>query len=359
MLYDIIPPLVFFSSVAGIVFVVARVAARVKREELSHAIQMEGARSIHSHDQLLNSGKSKVRLMQSRLAAAGSHLKESLASLKKARAASASAEPTRASSTIERPRSSWRDQLSSFSRSTNRKIAALQSSLASRLRSLKGTLASRRVSPRLPREAPLAPRAKEKKLPSEISLRRIDVPPSPAAARTETTAQRLQALVRTKRAATSPVQAAQTALGAGQPGQAEDILVPYIAKHPKNTAAYLLLADISSTRGAWDEAVEILEQVIQLDAATPGAYAKLGEAALAAGHMTRALEALQRAHDAEPSEISILKNLLKIAQRRDDRVLQKTVIHKMLMLAPGDPEAHLAAEALEARQAEREQTPAA
>lgn len=360
MLYDIIPPLAFFSSLAGIVFVIARVVARMRREELSHAIQREGARSPHSPDQLLNSGKNKVRLMQSRLSAVGSNIKESLVSLKKTGAPSAASELTRINSKIERPHSTWRDQLSAFSKTASRKISALQSSLSSRLRGLKHTLASRRVAPRVRPGAPAISPVVEKKAPAEFSLRRVEVPPGePAAVRTETTAQRLQALVRTKRATTSPVQAAQAAVGAGNLNQAEDMLIPYIAKHPKNTAAYLLLADISLARGAWDEGVEILEQVIQLDPSTPGAYAKLGEAALAAGHMTRALEALQRAHDADPGEIAILKNLLKIAQRRDDRVLQKTVIQKMLMLSPGDPEAHLAAEALEARQAEREQTPAA
>jgi tetratricopeptide (TPR) repeat protein len=164
-------------------------------------------------------------------------------------------------------------------------------------------------------------------------------------------------LVKTKRATTSPVQAAQAFLEQGQLNQAEDVLVPYIAKHPKNTVAYLLLADISARRGAWDEAVEILEQVIRIDAATPNAYAKLGEAALASGHMTRALEALQRAHDADSQDVSVLKNLWKIAQRRDDKVLQKTVLQKLIVLAPDDPEVHLLAESVEARQ--EEQTPAA
>lgn len=363
MLYDILPPLVLFASIGGIVFVVTRVVARMKRQELSHAIQLEGARDTHS-EQILNSGEGKITLMKSRLAAVGSSAKQSLVSLKNL---PKSVKERRAekqtmqeldenlpggAATIQRPRSSWRDQLTKFSKGTGRRLQSLSASLSSRLKQVQATRATRRASRASTLSAPIE---EEKPVVRPVTLRRVETPEAISAPRMETTAQRLQALVRSKRATTSPVQEAQAALEKGDLTQAEDVLIPYIAKHPRNTMAYLILADVALARGAWDEAVEILEQVIRLDAATPGAYAKLGNAALSAGHMTRALEALQRAHDAEPNNVSVLKNLLKIAQRRDDRVLQKTVLQKMMVLAPDDPEVHLAAEALEAR----EQTPAA
>lgn len=306
MLYDILPPLLFFVSLAGVIVVVSRVVARRKRTELSAAIQTEGAQGVRSAQQLFNPGESRITLVKSRLVAFGSGLKRSLVSLKSL--------------------PGWlRSQAKRFKRKP------------------------KPVAPLAP-PLPVIPQPK-------VALQRIEKPPVPT--RLETTTQRLQALVKKSRATTSPVQAAQQALSEKKLTQAEDILVPYLAKHPKNTVAYLLLSEIAVVRGKWDEAIEILEQVIQLDAATPGAYAKLGEAALAAGHVTRALEALQRAHDADPKDIAVLKNLFKIAQRRDDRVLQKSVVHKMIMLAPEDADVHSAAEVFEAREAQREQTPAA
>lgn len=306
MLYDILPPLLFFVSLAGMIAVVSRVVTRVKRTALSAAIQTEGAQEVHSAQQLFNPGESRVTLMKSRLTAFGSSLTRSLSALKSL--------------------PDWlRLQLRRFERK------------------------SKPVAP----PPPPPPAVTQPK----ITLRPIE--PSPVSTRLETTTQRLQALVKKNRATTSPVQAAEQALSEKKLSQAEDILVPYLAKHPKNTVAYLLLSEIAVARGQWDETMEILEQVIQLDAATPGAYAKLGEAALAAGHVTRALEALQRAHDADPKDLSVLKNLFKIAQRRDDRVLQKSVVHKMIMLAPEDADVHSAAEGYEAREREREQAPAA
>lgn len=310
MLYDIAPPLLFFASLGGIILVVSRVVVRMKRLEFSEAIQTEGARVSRPAHQLLNPQESRIKLMQSRLAAAGASLKK-----------------------VIRPphSSSWRERAN-----------AAYHGLSDRLR---------RALPRRRRRAAPAPTPLPAPAP-RVQLRRVEEKPTPPAAapRVETTAQRLQALVRKQRATTSPVAEAQAALSAGNLSQAEDILVSYIVKHPKNTVAYLLLGEIAAKREAWSEAVEILEQVIRLDAAAPGAYAKLGEVALQAGRVTRALEALQRAHDLEPENIAVLKNLLKIAQRLDNRVLQKSVLQKLIVVAPDDSDVHLAAQASEERE---------
>lgn len=330
MLYDILPPLLFFVSLAGMTAVISRVLMRLKRSELSAAIQTEGASGMHSAQQLFNPGESKVTFMKSRLTAVGNSVAQSVSEFKKVM------QKKQPSVAITAPRSTWRER---FTRIQNRLKAQLK-----RIKR-KPRLVALPVSPP---PAPVQPR---------VTLQRVEKPPVPT--RLETTTQRLQALVKKSRATTSPVQAAQQALSGKNLAEAEDILVPYLAKHPKNTVAYLLLSEIAVVRGRWDEAIEILEQVIQLDRTAPGAYAKLGEAALAGGRVTRALEALQRAHDADPKDISVLKNLFKIAQRRDDRVLQKSVVHRMVLLAPDDPEVHSAAEIFETREAQREQTPAA
>lgn len=346
MLYDLAPPLLLFASLGGIILVVSRVVVRMKRHELSQAIQTEGARLHQSTHQLLNPSESRIKLMRSRMSAAADSLKQSLTSLKgiPARVRAARRKPGEprpadagrelAAQTIQAPRSSWRERFSSAYQRTSHGL--------------------RRLLPR--RQLRQLTPAKEISTPApvKVQLRRVEEEKpavSPAATpRVETTAQRLQALVRRQRATTSPITEAQAAFSAGNLAAAEDTLIGYIVKHPKNTVAYGLLAEIAAKREAWDEALEILEQVIRLDAAAPGAYAKLGEVALHAGHFTRALEALQRAHDMEPENVAVLKHLLKIAQRMDNRVLQKSVMQKLLSVAPGDGDVHLAAEAAEERE---------
>lgn len=345
MLYDIAPPLLFFGSIGGIILLVSRVVSRIKRRQFSEAIQAEGRRPTKSAQELLNPNENKIKLMRSRLAATASSLGKSLTSLKElpAKVRERRAERVkrnqegpapRSSAGAERsgvrpPRSSWRQQLSAASEKL------------SRLRGL-----GRRPAPPQPEGAP------------RISLRRIETSSKDALTpRVETTAERLQAFVRKQRATTSPVQEAQAALGAGKYERAEDILIPYLAKHPKNASAYMVLGEVALKRNSWDEAIEIFEQVIRLDKATPRAYAKLGEACLGGGRVTRALEALQRAHDADSQDIVVLKQLLNIGQHMDNRVLQKSVLQKLIVLAPDDPSVHLAAEALEAREREREETP--
>lgn len=341
MLYDVLPPLLFFASLGGIILVVSRVVLRMKRFELAQAIQVEGSASRSAH-QILNPKESRIRLMRSRLTAAGVSVRESVSSLKslpaRVRAARRkSSEPRPASAgrepgpkTIQAPHSSWRER-----------VSGTYHGLSDHLR--RTISRSQRATPVTQPEKSPAPK---------IQLRRVEGKPTPPAStpRVETTAQRFQALVRKQRATTSPVVEAQAALAAGNLSAAEDILVSYLAKHPKNTVAYFLLGEIAARRETWDEAVEILEQVIRLDANTPGAYEKLGVAALHAGRFTRALEALQRAHDLEPENVNVLKHLLKIAQRMDNRVLQKSVLEKLIVAAPDDTDVHLAAEAAEERE---------
>lgn len=357
MLYDIAPPLLFFGSLGGIILVVSRVLGRIRRRKFSRAIQAEGSRASEPAQELLNPNESKITLMKSRLAAVGESLKASVRSLKEIptrlherRAAKAQQEEEKPAlrslapaqrSEIQPPRSSWREQLLNSSRN-----------ISQRLRQAISRRASAAARPPVPTPS------KAQEIP-RVSLRRTDVESPAAKPRTETTAQRLQAFVKKQRATTSPVEEAQAATKAGNLDRAEDILVPYIAQHPHNTQAYMTLGDVALAQHSWDEAVEIFEQVLRLDKETPSAYAKLGEACLGSGRVTRALEALQRAHDLEEENVTILKQLLNIARHTDNQVLQKSVVQKLVVLAPGDPEVHLAADALEAREEERETTPTA
>lgn len=123
----------------------------------------------------------------------------------------------------------------------------------------------------------------------------------------------------------SPLQAAAEALEQLQTKRAEDLLVPYIVKHPKDTAAYMMLGKAAISRHAWTEATEIFEQVIKLKPETEGCYAALGQAALEAGNLTKAIETLQRAHDQNPQNVFVIKCLLQIARRMDNRPMQQSL----------------------------------
>ncbi|MEK7557353.1 MAG: tetratricopeptide repeat protein, partial [Patescibacteria group bacterium] len=208
--------------------------------------------------------------MKSRLSVTASNLGQSLTSLKelpkkvRERRAERAEVARESGAQVRPPRSSWRQQLSTVSEGLSGRVKQLRQAVAGRLQGL------RRERPAAPVPAPAAGAPR-------LTLRRIEDPRETAAPRIETTAEKLQAFVRKQRATTSPVEEAQAAKTGGNFDRAEDILLPYIAKHPKNPMAYMVLGEIAVSRGNWDEAVESFEQVIRLDQAAPGAFAKLGE----------------------------------------------------------------------------------
>jgi tetratricopeptide (TPR) repeat protein len=130
----------------------------------------------------------------------------------------------------------------------------------------------------------------------------------------------------------SLLQRAQEALAAHNADKAESILVPHLAKHPRDTAAYMLLGEAAVARRNWREAMEIFEQVVVINPRTKGAYAALGRAAYEAGKFTRAIEALQRAHDAQPQDRKVLKQLLRIARRMDNVPMQHSLQEELRAL---------------------------
>lgn len=299
MLYDILPPLFLFVSLGGIILIVSRVVARIKRQELSRAIQTEGMRSGAPAHQLLEPGRNRIRLASNRAAAAALALARWLRDRRQ--------EKKEVPATgIRQPHSSWRDRLVAASR---------------RLR-----------KPAVPTSTPLA------EIPApKITVRALKRPfpeeKPPEKAR--------------RSARKSPLESAETAVEQGHFSAAEDMLVPFIAKHPDSVPAYILLGRAAIGQHAWEEAIEIFDQVLRVDPAAREAYAWLGRAALKAGRLTRALEALQRALDADPANTRVLKDLLTLAQHMDNKILQKTVIERLLALEPDNPRAHAAADALD------------
>jgi tetratricopeptide (TPR) repeat protein len=130
----------------------------------------------------------------------------------------------------------------------------------------------------------------------------------------------------------SILEQAKKALEQDQAKKVENILVPYIVKHPKDTAAYMMLGKAAICRKDWTEAAEIFEQVTRIRPETKGCYAALGEAAYEAGNLTKAIEALQRAHDQNPQDIAVIKRLIKIATRLDNQPMQRSLTEELKTL---------------------------
>ena len=78
--------------------------------------------------------------------------------------------------------------------------------------------------------------------------------------------------------------------------------------------------------------MEIFEQVVAINPRVRGGFAALGRAAYGAGKFTRAIEALQRAHDAQPQDREVLKQLLRIARRMDNVPMQKSLREELRAL---------------------------
>jgi tetratricopeptide (TPR) repeat protein len=132
----------------------------------------------------------------------------------------------------------------------------------------------------------------------------------------------------------SPLQRAQAALQDKDYQHAEDILVDYIVHHTKDAKAYMLLGNVAMAKANWSEGVEIFEQVVALRPHEPGAQAGLGIAAYNLGRYGRALQALQRAHEEDPTDLTVLTDLLAIAKKMDNPALQRSIQAKLREITP-------------------------
>jgi tetratricopeptide (TPR) repeat protein len=156
----------------------------------------------------------------------------------------------------------------------------------------------------------------------------IDTAPPAPAPRAELRQNHTATNTKKKRKLT-PLQRAQVALDSREYQHAEDILVDYIVQHTKDTKAYMLLGNIAMARSEWAECVEIFEQVMRLRPEEPGAQAGLGIAAYNLGRYAKALPALQRAHEEDPTNLTVLNDLLAIAKRMDNAALQHSIQVKL------------------------------
>ena len=285
MLYDVLPPLVFFTSLGGTILVVSRVMVRIRRQKFATAARAPRARDLAV---LLRPSQKSVHEIKDRLALVRHTIYHSV---------------TKVRSELRRRRQQLRRAIPHTS---------------------------------LPAAKPDS-QALQKKQPRDQFKPQLHVVETKPTKRTEPTPQPtkqsgLKKLFPAKKSAATPLEQARRALTADRCHHVETILVPYIIKHPKATPAYILLGKAALRRGAWEEAVEVFEQVVNLKPTAKGGYALLGYAAYKAGKFTKAIEAFQKAHDADPQNTNIIKRLLKIARRLDNVPLQHSLLAELTSL---------------------------
>lgn len=368
MLYDVLPPLFLFGSFGGIILLVSRVVLRIRSKENITALQREyRSKSSTEAGELIHSGRTHVSLISSRLVVFFNAIRQSLhaaaiglASIKNLRKNLHAArskhdeQPSPGKNlgvpvvSVKPPKSLWRDRLARIAHKGGKQAGNMSSTMVRRSIHLstfwergrkKDTLATAReiqkADPGIQSHASLPTmsgetgspghhyRVEEKKSKDDGAEKKINIS-------VETVS---KAPVQQKHQKHSPIQEARSALEHSNLDEAEDVLVPYIIRHAHDSAAYLLLGGVAERRGDWQEAVEIYQQVLKINRSQHGVRAALGHAAFKAGKLTLALQSLQKAHDEDPTNILILEELLKIAQRMDNRVLKQSFEQKIASLS--------------------------
>lgn len=361
MLYDIMPPLVFFASFGGVIVLVSRVVMRTRRQELAHTMHMQARRTTGTMPEyLLSPGRSGVELLKNRVSAAASNLRQSVRGAKtywQTRRERKTKHAVPEGGGISIPAASWRDRTASFfaraSQQVRQTAGHVHNMAALKIRQPKTTPVSVAAKPDSPKPVPTTATA-----PPQIRIIRVESPVTKPekitkAAEPAQTSPQGRFIARLKKSEApkpSTLEAAQKAIDAGKYEQAEELLVPYIVDHARDCRAYILLGKVAAARGSWEEAMEIYEQAVHLEPDKTAAQAGLGHAALQQGKFTIALRALQRAHICDPADIGILHEILDIARRLDNKILQKSTLEQLVELEPQDENLAQALSALKAKE---------
>lgn len=317
MLYDILPPLFLLASFGGIIVIISRVVVRVQRQRLSEELKahaVAAAESTPSED-LLRSRGSRISMVTNRLffvprmAASVAQGMKGFAQRRKlsaTKAAGAGVQALRSGVTKTGQLTSGVRTLTGRSRET---LQALRD--------------RRQKTVQEKAEAPVPPVDSQEAQPARV--RRIELPQTNTGTGDQKMpASRMRKML-SRKPDDDPLKQAAVCLKESQYDKAEDILLPYIVRHSRDTNAYMLLGRSALGRGDWTEAIEIFQQVRAIDEKTSRLFSSLGTAAFKAGRFTLAVEALQKARDFEPNNISVREQLLKIAQRMDNEVLRRSV----------------------------------
>ncbi len=380
MLYDILPPIVFFASLGGVVFITSRVVARLRRQRTVAPANM--ARSARNLAALVGPSQKSVHVIGSRLALAINLLNKLLLKAKQV-ALSARGWPSGLVRLTKRLRPRGfsvpvparlrrrREKTTPVTESVTKpkkeegkspsiaRASAAVFPLPGHWRSIRRGVSagSQKIKGAVSSIAAQAPLRKAKPVlrltsrktggGAEPDSKVIGTQPevSPAADATSLRSGRravsarvsldkiLSSKQRDKKKA-SPLKNARRYIKACRYASAEKTLVPFLVKNPRHARAYMLLGQAALGRQNWEEAAEIFEQVVTIAPDTKDCYTCLGYAHYKAGNLTKAMETLKIAHDADPDNVVIIKRLLAIARCMDNAPLQHSLSARLKELEP-------------------------
>lgn len=306
MLYNVLPPLVFFASLGGTIFVVSRVVTRLHRQSLVTTTRLIAPRDLAS---LLGPSQKSVHVIKNRLTVVTQFFQQALLQTKGSMIAVRS-QLVRKSQTLSVP---------TIKPPTKYLLKISQTFKASFNRAKNKT--KTKVTETPDKSKPTLRMVENDILPKPT--------PPPSVTMASTSKDSLAKKIFSKKLPVTPLATARQQLSACRYQSAEKTLVPFLAKHPKNIRAYMLLGKAALGRQNWSEASEVFEQVINIKPNTKGCYAALGYANYKAGKLTKALEALQKAHDSDPHNTVVIKRLLSIARRMDNQPLQRSLMAQL------------------------------
>ncbi|MCE9643415.1 MAG: tetratricopeptide repeat protein [Candidatus Andersenbacteria bacterium] len=358
MLYDILPPLLLLFSFGGIIVLIARAMMKVRAREVHEEIQahVESDAPVHA-ETVIGPNKGNVHVAKNRLLHVGALLGAGIAKIgpatksfiasykasalaKKEQKAIAKkpqkfAAPVPAKQTvndvkekiasgmkgIQIPEVSIHEKIEQFSEKGKQGFSFLRNTVASRIPHVKKGMQAVRdqvVSSMPVRKQAVATGAVPTPIIRLVHQESVSEPKRGIMS---------QMMQRPKEE--TVLEKAERMISENNFDSAEDLLVPYIMKHATDTKAYMLLGRSAMGKGSWDEAVEIFQQVLKMSNEEVEAQALLGHCALQAGKFTMAMQALQRARDNDPENISIREDLLFIARRMDNKVVVRGVLEEL------------------------------
>ena len=326
MLYDVLPPLALFLSFGGIIILMSRVLFRMRNQQLAHEMHVEVASSNETApESLLKPGTAGVHLVKNRLVHAVKSVRTSAEDTIEKIQEGAGRMKEKAGQ-IEMPQANFREKIAELAQRGRQGVFSLGKGISSRMPNPKARLAAMRE------KIQTTPSQDTEEAKVTPTIRLVRHTPSGVSHSEPTKSGIMSSIRRRETKQEGPLEQAQHAITTKKFDVAEDILVPYIMKHASDAKAYMLLGNVAIGKESWEEAIEIFGQVIKLDRTNCEVYAQLGHAALNAGKFTQAIEALQHARDLDATNIQVREELLFIARRMDNKVVEKGVLEELQQL---------------------------
>lgn len=343
MLYDVLPPLLLFISFGGIIALVSRVVMRIRHGEFSREIQAEVAFGKPISDSsLLQPETGGVSVAKNRLVHMAKSAKAGMSAMKTRRAERKKEKEEQVKTPtvqqpvrkIQMPEVGFQERFLVLAQKGKQGLSSLQKEIANRIPDVK------KLREKIPFQVALEDEnnTENPKSSPMIRLVRHSEPAKEEENEIRETQKQsekksgIMSHMLRRESEQTPLEKAADAMEKKDYETAEDILVTYIMKHSSDTKAYIMLGRTAIGKEAWDEAIEIFQQVIKLDNSIVDAYAELGHAALNIGKFTLAIQSLQHARDMDAKNIRIREELLFIARRMDNKVVEKGVLEELAEL---------------------------